>query len=55
MSISRGPLRKLFVRPTRRSTPLSADSKAEGDPSQRIAATAFQKGRCAVNPTGSVR
>lgn len=54
-SISRGPLRNVLVRPTRRSTSFSAESSAAGEPVQRIAATAFQNVRCAVKPTGSVR
>ena len=45
MSISRGPLRKLFVRPTVRSVACVACRRRSGVPVQRIAATAFQKGR----------
>lgn len=55
MSISRGPLRKLGVRPTARSTACVARSNSPGVPVQRIAATAFQNAGCARKPTGSVR
>jgi hypothetical protein len=54
-SISRGPLEKLGVRPTSRSTDCVAASRARAVPPQRIAAAAFQKARWAAKPTGSVR
>ena len=43
MSISRGPLRKLGVRPTVFSMRCVARSSRAAEPLQRIAATAFQK------------
>ena len=55
MSISRGPLRKLGVRPTVFSTRWVRASSASGRPDQAIAATAFQKTGWRVKPTGSVR
>jgi hypothetical protein len=55
MSISRGPLAKVGVRPTERSTACSRRSSRAGLPVQRIAATTFQKKGCAAKPTGSVR
>jgi hypothetical protein len=42
-SISRGPWRKLGVRPTLLSTSRSARSSRTADPSQAMTATAFQK------------
>jgi hypothetical protein len=42
-SISRGPLAKLGVRPTTRSTACVRRSSPAGVPGQRIMATAFQK------------
>jgi len=55
MSISRGPLRKLGVRPTAFSMSWVARSRPSAVPFQRIAATAFQNGRWRRYPTGSVR
>jgi hypothetical protein len=54
-SISRGPFRKLGVRPTRRSTDCAARSRAAAVPVQRIATAAFQNAGWSVKPTGSVR
>ncbi len=44
MSISRGPLRKLGVRPTVRSIAFTSRSNRAGEPVQAMAATAFQNG-----------
>lgn len=54
-SISRGPLRKVGVRPTSRSTDCVARSSPGAVPLHQIAAAAFQKARCPAKPTGSVR
>ena len=54
-SISRGPFRKLGVRPTVRSTRFTCASRRAAPPVQGIAATAFQNGRLLRDPTGSVR
>lgn len=54
-SISRGPSSKLRVRPPSLSTLFAARRSRRAEPSHATAATAFQKSRCAVNPTGSVR
>ena len=54
-SISRGPFRKLGVRPTARSTRRVSASSRSGVPVHGIAATMFQNGGCFENPTGSVR
>ena len=54
-SISRGPFRKLGVRPTARSTRFARASRRTGPPFQAIAATRFQNAGCVANPTGSVR
>ena len=43
-SISRGPFRKLGVRPTARSTRFTSASRRTGPPFQAIAATRFQNG-----------
>jgi hypothetical protein len=53
-SISRGPFRKLRVRPTRRSTSWQSRSSARALPLQEISVTRFQKSGCVVYPTGSV-
>ncbi len=44
MSISRGPLRKLGVRPIACSIPWISRSRRAGEPVQAMAATAFQNG-----------
>jgi len=54
-SISRGPFRKLGVRPTVRSTRFTRASRRAGPPVQAIAAARFQNAGCFANPTGSVR
>jgi hypothetical protein len=54
MSISRGPLTKLGVRPTIRSIRLTSARRRAGDPVQAIAATAFKKGGWSAKPTGSL-
>ncbi len=54
-SISRGPLGKLGVRPTARSTAFTSRSSRAAEPLQATAATAFQNAGWSANPTGSVR
>jgi hypothetical protein len=54
-SISRGPLAKLGVRPTARSTACVRRRRAAAVPGQATAATAFQKKGWFAKPTGSVR
>lgn len=54
-SISRGPLRKVGVLPTRLSTRRIAARSAAGVPGHAISTAAFQKSGCRENPTGSVR
>ena len=55
MSISRGPFRKLGVRPTAASIDWSVRNRRSADWLQRMATTAFQNAGWASKPTGSVR
>jgi hypothetical protein len=55
MSISRGPFRKVGVRPTDASIACTARNRLSAERLQRMRTTAFQKAGWASKPTGSVR